>query len=214
VQSGRRGPGRRSLAAAAVLLVVAAGVGMWRWDAAGDAPRTAPGLAVPSLDRPGPTGPGTGSATATTGAATGTPTGSPSPSTATSTATAGNIQPPPDPSPTAGPTTSAAPSGSRTPSLSPTDRPAPPAHDLVIRLALLSTGAVNVSVGGSPVGRCDGAGAPCSFAMRSGEAVALDPVDVVSSWGSGPCAGRDTDATCVFTAGDDEQFDLWVLRRL
>jgi hypothetical protein len=215
---GRRPLGsRRRVAAVALIAVALLGLGLVTWwltPGGGPVTRADPGAGP--VDRPVP-------GDIPTVAATGTTAG-PAPSgsvTATATATATATTPPASSDPAAGPTGTAA--GSRTATPSPSagsSGPAPPAGPttgppagrLVVRLAPLSTGAVNVTVAGGPAGTCANLADACVFAVRPGDRVGLDPVDVAVSWGTGPCGGTSPSAECTFTAGADNQIDPWVLR--
>jgi hypothetical protein len=83
---------------------------------------------------------------------------------------------------------------------------------LVIQLHPLSTGRLNVAIGGTARPGCS-TGGSCRYQMRRGDTVVLDPVDFVLTWSGTPCADTPTSDPCVFTAGDSDELALVVLHR-
>jgi hypothetical protein len=207
---------RRRVALSAALAVALLGLGVagWRW-AAGSSGTPARVPAASPTHGATPTG-----AVSTIPTGTASPAAQPSGTPAGTIGAAASTTPSGTPSATASATAAAtsagAQSGPPSPSL-PTPSPVPggPVHRLVIQLAALSDGSIEVRTrsGGPPGGTCSGSAA-CGFGVRAGDPVTLHPVNVVLSWGSGPCQGTGASADCTFTPAGDTRLSVWVLRGL
>jgi hypothetical protein len=86
---------------------------------------------------------------------------------------------------------------------------------LTITLGTDSEGWMKVTAGGVAATCRPRSGKPvtCSYALPHGAQVVLDPVEFVSTWGSGPCAGTAPEEPCVFIASDDVKLIVNVFRK-